>query len=155
MSCRKVLFYNTSSICWVREQNIVHNYRQSMEPQLSLSTQQKLEEACSRAEGSTAISTLHHDEPYGGSSYVPTRIREIADQCLSPSRQRICPSQNNSALQNELRKAQDMLDQSRQDCKSLSTKYLAVSDKVSSALRPEALLSCSVSNLPIMKNSSN
>lgn len=70
-----------------------------------------------------------------GSTYAPTRIREIADHCLSPSRQhqQASPS-HNSALQSELRRAQDMLDQSRKDCKSLSTKYLAVSDKVSPAL---------------------
>lgn len=105
-------------------------------PLSSFTTYQKLEDACARAEAPCTTSTQQRDEPYSSPSYVPTRIREIADQCLSPSRQhkeQISPS-HNSALQNELRRAQDMLDQSRQDCKSLSAKYLAVSDKVSSPL---------------------
>lgn len=98
---------------------------------------QKLEEACSRAEASGC--GQQRDQLLHGSAYVPTRIRDIADQCLSPSRQyrsgggagdQTSPSLNSSALQSELKRAQDMLDQSRKDCRSLSTKYLAVSDKL-------------------------
>lgn len=69
------------------------------------------------------------------STYIPMRIRDIVQETLSPlawGRPLLTSSlsRENSHLQKELDKAQDILSQSRKECHDLGVKYIAVSEKV-------------------------
>ncbi len=68
--------------------------------------------------------------------YVPMRIREIVQNCLSPrklDRSMLMDGtvqQENQLLSQELERARGLLRRSQNDCEELSSQYISVSEKV-------------------------
>ncbi len=69
--------------------------------------------------------------------YIPMRIREIVQDCLSPVKWEgpvaadAALQEENQLLKQELERARVLLRKSQNDCEELSCQYLAVSEKVS------------------------
>ena len=71
-----------------------------------------------------------------GSTHIPSRIRDIIQETLSPAMLSGQPflasslSRENSKLLQELDKAQGLLSQSRKECHDLGMNFIAVSEMV-------------------------
>ena len=102
---------------------------------------QRLEETCKKLiQQDGSADTPQEDEASASAEpqtrAIPLRIQEIIQEYLSAKEDECHRSFSeefgNALLRKELQKAQDLLRQSYQDCKDLTLKYIAVSERVSS-----------------------
>ena len=83
---------------------------------------------------------LHTDEKssHSGKAYVPSKIRDIVTKSISTSDPKMSTgtlSDEKRALENEVGRLEDLLSSTRAERDEISSKYLAVSERVSISRR--------------------